>query len=190
MERAAELRVALVVMVVVVLGGGGGGGVVVVEGQSWCVAISNTNNQALQTALDYACGSGADCTAIQANGVCYQPNTVQSHASYAFNSYYQHMGQAIGSCIFAGTATISTSDPSYGSCVYPSSPSVAGGNTSTTTPTSTTPSTTTTPSSTTPIYGLGPTSSFNTNRAAFRPSTTIVLPSFLLLLLSLLVSPM
>ncbi|XP_042488383.1 PLASMODESMATA CALLOSE-BINDING PROTEIN 3-like [Macadamia integrifolia] len=176
MERLAELKVALVV--VVVLGGG------VVEGQSWCVAVSNINSQSLQTALDYACGAGADCTPIQASGLCYQPNTVQSHASYAFNSYYQRMGEATGACVFGGTATIATSDPSYGSCVYPSSQSAAGGNTSTTTPTSTTP-TTTTPTSTTPFYGLGPSSAYpstTTNRASFRTPITIVLPSSLLLL--------
>ena len=63
-------------------------------------------------ALDYACGSGGDCLPLQPDGLCFLPNTIQAHASYAFNSYYQRRARAPGSCDFAGTATIATSDPS------------------------------------------------------------------------------
>ncbi|XP_077212255.1 PLASMODESMATA CALLOSE-BINDING PROTEIN 2-like isoform X2 [Tasmannia lanceolata] len=97
-----------------------------VKGASWCLAQNNTSQQALQTGLDYACGNGADCSQIQSNGLCYQPNTVQSHASYAYNSYYQKNSMAPGACNFSGTATVSMTDPSYGSCVYPSSQSGGG----------------------------------------------------------------
>ncbi|XP_022722713.1 PLASMODESMATA CALLOSE-BINDING PROTEIN 3-like [Durio zibethinus] len=126
----------------------------VVQGTSWCVARSDASNQALQTALDYACGSGADCTPIQSNGLCFLPNTILAHASYAFNSYYQRMAMAPGSCDFAGTANIAKTDPSFGSCMYPSSQSKAGGMATPTTPTTVTnnpnvPTTTTT----TPING-------------------------------------
>ncbi|XWS22362.1 hypothetical protein CRYUN_Cryun29cG0027300 [Craigia yunnanensis] len=93
----------------------------VVQGTSWCVARSDATNQALQTALDYACGSGADCSPIQSSGLCFLPNTIQAHASYAFNSYYQRRAMAPGSCDSAGTATVAKTDPSYGSCMYPSS---------------------------------------------------------------------
>ncbi|PPD97915.1 hypothetical protein GOBAR_DD05063 [Gossypium barbadense] len=93
----------------------------VAEGASWCVARSDASNQALQTALDYACASGADCTPLQSDGLCFLPNTIQAHASYAFNSYYQRRAIAPGSCDFAGTATVAKTDPSYGSCMYPSS---------------------------------------------------------------------
>lgn len=79
---------------------------------SWCVARSDASNDALQTALDYACGAGADCLPLQAEGLCFLPNTIQAHSSYAFNSYYQRRARAPGSCDFAGTATIATSDPS------------------------------------------------------------------------------
>ncbi|KAL7124255.1 hypothetical protein ABFS83_14G036300 [Erythranthe nasuta] len=89
---------------------------------TWCVARSDASEQALQTALDYACGAGADCAPIQSSGLCYLPNTVQAHASYAFNSYYQRKANAPDSCSFAGTSAIAKTDPSYGSCVYPSSP--------------------------------------------------------------------
>ncbi|KAJ7980545.1 PLASMODESMATA CALLOSE-BINDING PROTEIN 3-like [Quillaja saponaria] len=94
-----------------------------VEGASWCVARSDASTPALQTALDYACASGADCTPIQSSGLCYLPNTIQAHASYAFNSYFQRKAMAPGSCDFSGTATIAQTDPSYGSCVFPSSSS-------------------------------------------------------------------
>nr|GMD88102.1 PLASMODESMATA CALLOSE-BINDING PROTEIN 3-like [Ipomoea batatas] len=89
---------------------------------SWCVARSDASDQALQAALDYACGFGADCAPILSDGLCYLPNTLLAHASYAYNSYYQRKGRAPGSCDFAGTANIARTDPSYGSCIYPSKP--------------------------------------------------------------------
>ncbi|XP_017220258.1 PLASMODESMATA CALLOSE-BINDING PROTEIN 3 [Daucus carota subsp. sativus] len=106
---------------------------------SWCVARSDASDDALQAALDYACASGADCNPIQPSGLCFLPNTIQAHASYAFNSFFQRKSMAPGSCDFSATATVAKTDPSYGSCVYPSSSSTAGGTlppaTDTTTPT-------------------------------------------------------
>ncbi|KAJ7980544.1 PLASMODESMATA CALLOSE-BINDING PROTEIN 3-like [Quillaja saponaria] len=124
-----------------------------VEGASWCVARSDASTPALQTALDYACASGADCTPIQSSGLCYLPNTIQAHASYAFNSYFQRKAMAPGSCDFSGTATIAQTDPSYGSCVFPSSSSAAGG-TGTPTPT-TNPPNVPSPPTNIPIFGGG-----------------------------------
>ncbi|OVA08267.1 X8 [Macleaya cordata] len=118
--RWREVVVVVMLMAVAVV-------VQVVDGASWCVARSNASEQALQTALDYACWAGADCAPIQPPGLCYLPNNLIAHASYAFNSYYQRRYLAAGACDFAGTATIAMTDPSYGSCVYPSSPSNAGG---------------------------------------------------------------
>ncbi|XP_010557140.1 PREDICTED: major pollen allergen Ole e 10 [Tarenaya hassleriana] len=87
---------------------------------SWCVASQNAPKLALQEALDYACGlGGADCSAIQAGGNCYYPNTLKDHASFAFNSYYQK-NPIPSSCNFRGTAFAVGSDPSTGSCHYPS----------------------------------------------------------------------
>ncbi|KAF0933912.1 hypothetical protein E2562_020042 [Oryza meyeriana var. granulata] len=96
---------------------------------AWCIARSGATEKALQTALDYACGraGGADCAPIQASGLCYLPNTLAAHASYAFNSVFQRARASPGACDFAGTATITLTDPSYGSCTYPASPSTAGG---------------------------------------------------------------
>ncbi|RAL54337.1 hypothetical protein DM860_001465 [Cuscuta australis] len=94
---------------------------------TWCVARSEASDAALQRALDYACGAGADCIPLQSDGLCFLPNTLLAHASYAFNSYYQRRAMAPGSCDFSGTANVAKTDPSYGSCVYPSSLSTAGG---------------------------------------------------------------
>ncbi|PWA53045.1 X8 domain-containing protein [Artemisia annua] len=94
---------------------------------TWCVARNDASPDALQNALNYACGAGADCTAIQESGECFLPDTLQAHASYAFNSFYMHAFLALGSCDFAGTAIVAKTDPSYGTCVYPGSPSTARG---------------------------------------------------------------
>lgn len=83
-----------------------------IPGQSWCVARSGALETQLQSALDYACGiGGADCSLIQQGGSCYNPNTVQNHASFAFNSYYQKNPVAT-SCDFAGTAVVVSTNPS------------------------------------------------------------------------------
>ncbi|KAK6142275.1 hypothetical protein DH2020_022623 [Rehmannia glutinosa] len=87
---------------------------------SWCVASQSVSQAALQIGLDYACGhGGADCSAIQPGGSCFSPITVRDHASYAFNSYYQK-NPIPTSCNFGGSAVTTSTDPSYGTCQYPS----------------------------------------------------------------------
>ncbi|XP_042411051.1 glucan endo-1,3-beta-glucosidase-like [Zingiber officinale] len=94
------------------LGGGAG---------RWCVASADTGEAALQANIDYACGSGvADCKAIQEGGACFSPNTLLAHASYSMNSYYQAAGRHEFNCDFGRTGVITSSDPSHGSCNYPS----------------------------------------------------------------------
>ncbi|KAK7284457.1 hypothetical protein RJT34_19203 [Clitoria ternatea] len=90
-------------------------------GQSWCVAKTGVPETSLQSALDYACGMpSVDCSQIQQGGSCYNPNSIQNHASFAFNSYYQK-NPSPTSCDFGGTATLVSTNPSTGSCIYPSS---------------------------------------------------------------------
>ncbi|XP_060167409.1 glucan endo-1,3-beta-glucosidase [Lycium barbarum] len=139
-------------------------------GGSWCVAKNGAAQTALQSALDYACGKGADCSAIQQGGSCYNPNSLQSHASYAFNSYFQkNPGQT--SCDFGGAATITNSNPSTGSCVFPASGSSTSSPTTptptTTTPTSGTPAPTTSSTTGAAVPGLAPPTGTNGNDSGF-----------------------
>lgn len=94
--------------------------------QTYCVAIDGVDSRTLQAALDWACGPGrANCSEIQPGENCYQPNNVKSHASYAFDSYYQKEGKAAGSCDFKGVGMITTTDPSHGSCIFQGSKKVS-----------------------------------------------------------------
>ncbi|XP_028757928.1 glucan endo-1,3-beta-glucosidase 12 [Neltuma alba] len=89
------------------------------EDEQWCIADEQTPDEELQAAVDWACGKGgADCSKIQAKQSCFFPNTMRSHASFAFNSYFQKFKHSGGSCYFRGAAIITQEDPSYGSCHY------------------------------------------------------------------------
>ncbi|PKU66975.1 Glucan endo-1,3-beta-glucosidase 13 [Dendrobium catenatum] len=80
---------------------------------TWCVASSNASEQDLKNALDWACGPGnVDCSAIQPSQPCFQPDSLTSHASYAFNSYYQQNGATDIACSFGGAGIKTTKDPS------------------------------------------------------------------------------
>ncbi|KAG9138062.1 hypothetical protein Leryth_001323 [Lithospermum erythrorhizon] len=89
---------------------------------TWCVCKQG-QDKVLQKTLDYACGAGADCNPLHNGGPCYNPDTVKDHCDYAVNSFFQKKGQAAGTCDFAGTATLATSDPSKSGCSFPSSAS-------------------------------------------------------------------
>ncbi|KAL3701347.1 hypothetical protein R1sor_019369 [Riccia sorocarpa] len=88
--------------------------------QTWCVAKPGSEVADLANALDFACGEGgADCSAIQSGGPCYLPDTLFSHASYAFDSYYSKNGRNTWNCYFNGSALITITNPSYDGCVFP-----------------------------------------------------------------------
>lgn len=89
-------------------GGGGGGGI-----RKWCVASTQASVTDLQSALDWACGPGnVDCSAVQPNQPCFEPDTTLSHASYAFNTYYQQSGASSVACSFGGVSVEVDKDPS------------------------------------------------------------------------------
>ena len=82
-------------------------------GTNWCVASPAATQYDLQSALDWACGLGmTDCSQIRPGGPCYLPDTLFSHASFAFNSYYQENGNSDVACNFGGSATLTKNDPS------------------------------------------------------------------------------
>ncbi|CAI9278472.1 unnamed protein product [Lactuca saligna] len=62
-----------------------------------------------------------DCSAMVQGAPCYEPDTVAAHATYAFDAYYHRMAMAEGTCDFNGVATVTTTDPSHGSCIFPGS---------------------------------------------------------------------
>lgn len=81
--------------------------------QTYCVARDGADKKMLQAALDWACGPGkVDCSPLLQGQPCYEPDTVATHASYAFDAYYHRMAMGDGTCNFNGVATITTSDPS------------------------------------------------------------------------------
>uniref|UniRef100_A0A0E0D279 X8 domain-containing protein n=1 Tax=Oryza meridionalis TaxID=40149 RepID=A0A0E0D279_9ORYZ len=92
----------------------------------FCVCRSEQPTAVLQKAIDYSCGQGADCTSILSSGGCYNPNTVAAHCSWAANSYFQKFRASGATCDFGGAATLSSSDPSFSGCTFPSSASAAG----------------------------------------------------------------
>ncbi|KAL2518778.1 Glucan endo-1 [Abeliophyllum distichum] len=90
--------------------------------QTFCVARVGADRKMLQAALDWACGPGkVDCSPLLQGQPCYEPDTVVAHSSYAFDAYYRRMAMADGTCNFNGVATVTTTDPSHGSCIFPGS---------------------------------------------------------------------
>ncbi|KAL7168012.1 hypothetical protein ACSBR2_038446 [Camellia fascicularis] len=86
---------------------------------TWCIASSTASEVDLQSALDWACGPGnVDCSAIQPSQPCFEPDNLVSHASYAFNSYYQQNGATDIACGFGGAGVKTNKNPSYDNCLY------------------------------------------------------------------------
>ncbi|XP_060196769.1 glucan endo-1,3-beta-glucosidase 4 [Lycium barbarum] len=98
---------------------GSSGGISDNSSAVFCVAKSGADENKLQDGINWACGQGrANCSAIQSGKPCYFPDTLQNHASYAYNDYYQRMRSAGGTCDFDGTATTTTKDPSSKTCKF------------------------------------------------------------------------
>ncbi|KAL7154215.1 hypothetical protein ABFS83_04G220900 [Erythranthe nasuta] len=87
----------------------------------WCVAVKGANLRAMGGAMSYACSQGnRTCDPIQPGGKCFNPNSLAVHASYAFSSYWAQMWKAGATCFFDGLAFMTSKDPSFGSCKFPS----------------------------------------------------------------------
>ncbi|WOH15361.1 hypothetical protein DCAR_0934899 [Daucus carota subsp. sativus] len=148
------------------------------NGASYCICKDGLSDAVLQKNIDYACGAGADCSAISQGGSCFNPNTVKDHCNYAVNSYYQKKGQATGTCDFSGTAIPSASPPALATtgCVFPSSGTPGTGTPGTGTPGTGTPGTGTpgtgTPGTGTPT-GTGTGTPGIGNPGTGTPSTTV-----------------
>lgn len=86
------------------------------KGPIWCVLATHgrkLNETAVGDALTYACGQGnGTCDAVQPGGECFQPNTGEAHASYAFNSYWQQFRKIGATCYFNNLAEQTIKDPS------------------------------------------------------------------------------
>lgn len=86
--------------------------------RQWCVmspeaSISDPN---LPNSIAYAC-TYADCTSLGYGSSCGQLDA-RNNASYAFNMYFQTLDQRRGTCSFSNLSTLTTLDPSQGSCRY------------------------------------------------------------------------
>jgi hypothetical protein len=83
----------------------------------WCISQNNISDTALQSSLDWACGTGTNqgqvnCGPINVGGACYDPNTLQHHCDWAFNAYFQRNNATPSACDFQGAAQEVTTDPS------------------------------------------------------------------------------
>ncbi|KAJ4786734.1 hypothetical protein LUZ62_037980 [Rhynchospora pubera] len=76
----------------------------------WCVPKADASGTALQNNINYAC-QYVDCKPIQMGGPCFQPDTLQAHAAYAMNAYYQFYGRYDYDCNFSDSAVVTTTDP-------------------------------------------------------------------------------
>ncbi|XP_057420377.1 major pollen allergen Ole e 10-like [Lotus japonicus] len=85
---------------------------------SWCVAKPSSTVFELNTNIEYACNAIGDCSVIQSDGCCFNPNNLVNHASVVMNQYYATAGRNTWDCYFSGSGLIVTNDPSYGSCKY------------------------------------------------------------------------
>ncbi|XP_057493889.1 major pollen allergen Ole e 10-like isoform X2 [Actinidia eriantha] len=84
----------------------------------WCVANPSAGAVKLQNFIDNYCNvAPLDCKLIRPGGTCYEPNTVQEHASVLLNLAYKADKKLRPCPLDVGQITLK--DPSHGSCIYP-----------------------------------------------------------------------
>ncbi|KAL6558881.1 hypothetical protein OROMI_019231 [Orobanche minor] len=86
--------------------------------RKWCIMKSGVrlDNPKVAESVSYACGL-ADCTCLGYQTSCGGLDA-PGNISYAFNSYYQKNNQLDEACKFNGLATVTTGDPSIGTCKF------------------------------------------------------------------------
>ncbi|KAL9232733.1 hypothetical protein vseg_007807 [Gypsophila vaccaria] len=92
------------------------------KGELWCVVHVAANMTELSPMLTGLCTrlNGTCETVLGPGKECYEPVSMVWHASYVFSTFwakYRHRGTA---CYFNGLATLTISNPSHGSCSFPS----------------------------------------------------------------------
>lgn len=75
-----------------------------------CIFLAGTSQGQKLGALNYVCAN-LDCSPIQQGGADYYPDTIESHASWAIDAWFQaHRDSPGTSCDFSGTAEIICED--------------------------------------------------------------------------------
>ncbi|KAK4343750.1 hypothetical protein RND71_036844 [Anisodus tanguticus] len=82
--------------------------------KKWCGVKPDVKN--FTDLISYACDR-ADCTPLT-NGSSCEILSDAAKASYAVNAYFQNQQQKDDSCDFEGKATVTTKDPSQGTCNF------------------------------------------------------------------------
>jgi hypothetical protein len=89
---------------------------------AFCVCKPGTPDAMMQKAIDYACSKGADCAQTAQGGPCYGNGNKVAVCSYICNSYFQSKSSMGATCDFGGVATLTSTDPSSGTCKFASGP--------------------------------------------------------------------
>ncbi|KAI4964528.1 hypothetical protein ZWY2020_005540 [Hordeum vulgare] len=110
-----------------------------VSGESWGIMFSNASavyslafEDVATTSTDSPALHGMFCVANSSapysalKQTVYKPDDIVAVASYAFNDYYHRTQASGGTCNFNSTATISSTDPSHGSCKFAGSTGANG----------------------------------------------------------------
>lgn len=87
----------------------------------WCLPKPGVSPENLQNVVNYVCSHMA-CPQPTTDR-CFAYSDLSGRAGIIMNLYYQRFGRTEQACYFEGNGMIVTTDPSSGSCLYPSSSS-------------------------------------------------------------------
>ncbi|KAF8118587.1 hypothetical protein N665_0004s0068 [Sinapis alba] len=91
----------------------------VATSKQWCIANSTATEAELRLDIYLGCEHKfVDCRPIYDGGSCFVPDTLISHASFVMNAFFQLHNRTKHYCGYNSTGIITSTDPSYGSCVY------------------------------------------------------------------------